>query len=188
MGRRIGLILAAAFFIVFFSIGLGFSQETDVQENEAAPEQAVLEEAPAQEPVVEADEGADTQWVWGEVVNASQSSSEITLKYFDYDTDQDKEITIAVDPDTLYENASSLSGIKKGDNVSIDYVVVGGGEKPKNLAKNITLEPEEAAGTEGEGQQIMVPEEEMQPVEGEKDLPVQEDEAGMENETGGQEQ
>lgn len=148
MGKRLCLMVGAVSFIVFFGMGLAFSQETAAPQEDAAVTEPAL--------AAGAEEGQEMQWVWGEVSNLNPASNEITLKYFDYDTDQDKDIVLAADNDTLYENTPSLNGIRLGDNVSIDYMVDTKSGKPVNMAKNITLEPEEE----------IAPEEGDQPVQG----------------------
>jgi len=160
MGKRLCFMAGVVSFIAFFGMGLAFSQEAVVPQEDAA----VIEPAPA----AGLEEGQEMQWVWGEVFNLNPANNEITLKYFDYDTDQDKEILLVADSDTLYENTPSLSGIRLGDNVSIDYMVDNKGGRPVNMARNITLEPEE----------------EIAPEEG--DQPVQGDDAQMLLEEGNQ--
>ena len=80
---------------------------------------------------------SDTQWVWGEVVNLDGAGKIITLKYLDYETDQEKDILLAVDEKTAFENIKSFDEIKAKDTLSIDYMVAPDG---KNIAKNIGLE------------------------------------------------
>ena len=79
----------------------------------------------------------NTQWTWGEVVNLDNAGKTITLKYLDYETDQEKDIVLAVDEKTTFENIKSFEGIKVKDTLSIDYTAASGG---KNIAKNISLE------------------------------------------------
>jgi len=83
----------------------------------------------------------DVQWLWGEVVSVDLNAKQITVKYLDYDTYQDKESAINVDEQTTYENLTSLEEIKPQDTISVDYIISLEG---KNLARNISLEkPEE---------------------------------------------
>ena len=79
----------------------------------------------------------DTQWTWGEVVNLDNAAKTITLKYLDYETDQEKDIVLAVDEKTTFENIKSFDEIKVKDTLSIDYTA---GPDGKNIAKNIGLE------------------------------------------------
>lgn len=79
----------------------------------------------------------DTQWAWGEVVNLDSAGKIITLKYLDYETDQEKDMLLAVDDKTTFENIKDFAEIKIKDTLSIDYVVLPDG---KNIAKNIGLE------------------------------------------------
>lgn len=79
----------------------------------------------------------DTQWTWGEVVNLDSVGKTITLKYLDYEADQEKDIVLAVNEKTAFENIKSFDEIKVKDTLSIDYMV---GPDGKNIAKNIGLE------------------------------------------------
>jgi hypothetical protein len=81
-----------------------------------------------------------TEWVWGEVLSVDKDKNEIKVKYLDYETDEEKEITITCDAETKFENVSSISEIKVGDSVSIDYTV----KEEKNIAKNISVERAES--------------------------------------------
>ena len=90
---------------------------------------------------------AEMQWLWGEVVSIDAAGKAFLVKYLDYETDTEKEMTVTVDEQTVYENIASLAELKPQDNVSIDYVLSPVG---RNLARNISLEkpevPSEAAG------------------------------------------
>ena len=87
--------------------------------------------------------GADQEvlWVWGPVISVDSQKNEIKIKYFDYENDQEKEMTVATDEKTGFENIKSLDEIKVNDALSIDYVISPDG---KNTARNISVEkPEE---------------------------------------------
>ena len=155
-----GFILISAFSAIFLITGLTFAQD---KTQESAPGQTKEQvsakpaaEAPAQveaatptHPAEEAKTEPEIQWVWGEVVSTNPINNELLVKYVDYDTDSEKEITISTDDKTTYENAKSIDEIKVRDSVSIDYAVSADG---KNLAKNISLEKpetiEESSATE----------------------------------------
>ena len=79
---------------------------------------------------------------WAEVISVDVPSKQIRVSYTDYDTESEKELMIWVDDSTVFENVSSLDGLKAGDTVNIDYVI---NPKGENIAKNITLQiyPEE---------------------------------------------
>lgn len=110
----------------------------------ATPEQAV-QVKPAQETATE----SEIQWVWGEVVSTDIQNKTIAVKYFDYDSDSEKETKIAVDDKTNYENVKSIEEIKPKDTLSIDYIA---GPEGKLIAKNISVE-------KAEGVQAPLPEE-----------------------------
>jgi len=79
----------------------------------------------------------DTQWAWGEVVNLDGAAKTVTLRYLDYETDQEKDIVLVVDEKTTFENIKRFDEIKVKDTLSIDYII---GPDGKNIAKNVGLE------------------------------------------------
>ena len=135
MKRKTGLILAITASLIFISANLIFSQE--------------------------AQNNPDTQWVWGEVSTLDTQNKAILVKYFDYETDQEKEINIDIDDKTTYENIKSMDELKPKDTVSIDYIVSPDG---KNIAKNISIEKPENTQNVQEGntteQKVSAPAEE----------------------------
>lgn len=129
MGQKISLVLGITTSLILISFIFTFSQDTPGATSEVQVE-------------------PDLQWLWGEVVSVDTQKNELSVKYLDYDTEQEKEIKIAVDDKTTYENTKSIAEIKQNDTVSIDYIVSPEG---KNIARNISVEkPEspEAQGTE----------------------------------------
>ena len=86
------------------------------------------------------EELAETQWVWGEVVSVDAASNQISVKYLDYETDEEKEMSLSIDPRATFENVSTLDELKSGDSVSIDYIINKDG---KNVAKVISVEKPE---------------------------------------------
>ena len=126
MKKRSGLVLSIALLIVFISAGSALSQET-ITSGGAIPD---TENEP------------EIQWVWGEVISVDSAAKTITVRYLDYETDQEKEIAVGVDDKTTYENIKSLDEVKPKDTLSIDYILSADG---KNLAKNISAEKPESA-------------------------------------------
>ncbi len=84
-----------------------------------------------------AQEEPEIQWVWGEVVLADPVSNRLTVKYLDYDTDQENEMVFAVNDKTTYENAVFLGDIKPGSPVGVDYII---DEEGNGIAVNISIE------------------------------------------------
>lgn len=84
----------------------------------------------------------ETQWAWGEVTNLDAQAKTITLKYLDYETDQEKELVLSVDEKTAFENINNFEGIKIKDTLSIDYTT---GSDGKNIAKNISFEKSDSS-------------------------------------------
>lgn len=79
----------------------------------------------------------DVGWIWGSVINLDNQNKRFSVKYFDYEADQEKEIVLSVDENTAFENFKSLDELKIEDTLSVDYLV---GLDNKNIAKNISLE------------------------------------------------
>lgn len=141
MRVKIYLILISVVFLVLLNIGLNLAQEEITPEGiPAASEQEV-------------------QWVWGEIVSVDTQNKTILLKYLDYETETEKEMSFNVDDKTTYENIKNIDELKPKDTVSIDYVISSDG---KNIAKNVSVErPESQEIPEGEikPEEITPPEE-----------------------------
>ena len=123
------ILLISIVSLIFLSGNFNYAQEALPAETSAEPE---------------------TLWLWGEVVSVDAATSQIAVKYFDYETDSEKEISIGTDTKTTYENVKSIDELKPADTVSIDYIISASGE---NVAKNISVERPEGtpeATQEGE--------------------------------------
>jgi len=108
------------------------------QAETATPEVAVTTvETSKPEAVTIKETEPETQWLWGEVISADATSGQLLVKYIDYETDNEKEITLVTSAETTYENVAALAEIKPKDTASIDYLVTSDG---KNLAKHISVE------------------------------------------------
>ena len=81
------------------------------------------QETQTTQPASSAQGELQTDWLWAEVLKVNPEAKELVVKYLDYDSDTEKEMTLKVDEKTLFENAQSINDIKPGDGVSIDYVV-----------------------------------------------------------------
>jgi hypothetical protein len=127
MKSNTGLMLVMAASLILITVSFGLSEEQSSMQQEPATVTSVQNEP-------------ETQWVWGEVVNLDTENKVMVVKYLDYETDQEKEISIGVDDKTTYENVKSLDEVKPQDAVSIDYTLSPDG---KNIAKNISLEKPE---------------------------------------------
>jgi len=125
MERKKSLIVGMVFSLVMLNSAIALSQE------EQATQPAKIAEMQQQQPE------PDVQWVWGEVSTVDAQNKALTLKYLDYETDQEKEITISADAKTTYENIKAFEEIKPKDSLSVDYFASLDG---KNIAKNISLE------------------------------------------------
>jgi hypothetical protein len=100
------------------------------------------EETKAPEPAAPAAAEPETQWLFGEVTFVDTVNNAITVKTLDYETDQEKEVVMAVDDKTTYEGVNALAQINPASTVSVDYIVNSEG---KSCAKNISVEKTEAA-------------------------------------------
>jgi hypothetical protein len=124
------IILTVVCSWIFLNTGLALSQQTNTTQ------------APGTE-------DTEVQWLWGEVASIDAPNKALVVKYLDYDTDIEKQITIIADEKTVFENAKSIDEIKSQDTVSIDYIV---GPDNRNIAEVISVEKVE---------DIEVPEEDM---------------------------
>lgn len=82
--------------------------------------------------------------IYGEVQSVNAASNSMSVQYYNYDTDEEKTITISTDKDTKIENVASLNDIKKGDWADVTYVTEGA----KNIAKSVIVEKEEMPAEE----------------------------------------
>ena len=88
----------------------------------------------------------EDSWLWGDVVSLDTAAGKLVLKYIDYESDNEKEVSVYASAETTYENVSALAEIKPEDTVSVDYITAADG---KMMAKHISVEklesvPEEA--------------------------------------------
>jgi SET domain-containing protein len=127
------LLLFAVMSLILTSVPL-FAEEGNPEEKTATT--ADLAETPSlttNEPEIE--------WILGDTVLVNTQNNEILVKYFDYDSNQEKDLSVIVDGKTTYENVKALTEIKPLDKLSIDYILTPEG---KNLAKNISVEKPES--------------------------------------------
>ncbi len=76
----------------------------------------------------------ETDYSWGTV--SSVSSNQIVITEYDYDKDEEVNVTFAVDANVKLHNVGSLKGLAVGDKVWIDYMIREG----KNVAIGIEVE------------------------------------------------
>ncbi len=126
LNRMFGVLVL----LITITTFIAFAQEAEVTAPAASTMPADLAPTPMQNE-------NNTQWVWGEVTNLDNQAKTLTLKYLDYETDQEKELVLNIDEKTTYENIKSFDEIKVKDALSVDYVT---GLDDKNIAKNISLE------------------------------------------------
>ena len=130
---KYGILLVSLLisFLAFSSAGSSFAQENATTAPVALPGADSGMSVATSEP--------DVLWLWGDVVSVDTDKNEIVVKYLDYESDTEKEITVGVNDKTVYENLKFLGELKAQDTVSIDYSVADG----KNTAKNISVEKPE---------------------------------------------
>ncbi len=117
------------------------SEEANPSKTETAVPPAVTATTPAA-PVAEPKPAAEeTKWVWAEVTGVDAVNNQIVVKYLDYDTDEEKSLTIVIDSATRFENAEGIKSVSAGDNVGVDYIL---NDKGQALAKSIALEKAES--------------------------------------------
>ncbi|MFA6079590.1 MAG: hypothetical protein WC779_07605 [Candidatus Omnitrophota bacterium] len=118
---------------------------TPATETAAPAAQEVAEPAPVvtpQAPAAPEDESAaktNEISIYGEVQGVDVSANSMNVQYYDYDTDEEKTITLFCGNNTKFENAVLLNDVKKGDWVDAAYEPQDG----KNIAKLVSVEKEE---------------------------------------------
>jgi hypothetical protein len=134
MGRKLNsaILIAGLFLFTAWLPGQALGQQ--------GQEETVRQEM-AQPPVPQ--DESEMQWVWGDVVSADAANKTIVVKCLDYETDQEKEMTINADDKTVYDNVKSLDEIKPKDTLSIDYII---SADNRNIARNVSKEAAEVAG------------------------------------------
>lgn len=133
MRLKIAFVIVATVSLMFLGSRAAFSQDAVPQETSSD-----MSEGGAV-PMSSTDQEPETQWVWGEVVAVDLQNSSVTVKYLDYESDQEKEMGISYDDKTAFENITSIEELKPKDTVSVDYMILDG----KNVAKNISIEKPE---------------------------------------------
>lgn len=136
MNLKKAIILSGLVIVLMTATQLVFAQEP-------APAAADSGMITSSQPAVLQKEN-DMQWAWGEVMNLDNQAKTITLKYLDYETDQEKDLILTVDDKTTFENIKSFDELKLKDTLSVDYMIA---SDNKNIAKNISLEKPEAASS-----------------------------------------
>lgn len=121
--------------IVFSFVFIGYSFALNGGEGASSETTSSVNEQP------------ETQWVWGEVVAVDPAQNLLSIKYLDYETDQEKELTLSVNDKTTFENVRSLSEIKMQSPAGIDYILDSEG---KGIATNISIENVEGLANEGQ--------------------------------------
>ncbi len=112
------------------------NKEATVTEQAPAPE-ARVSAVPAEENAAKTNDVS----IYGEVQAVDPTANSINVQYYDYDSDEEKTITLTGDNNTKFENAALLNDEIKGNWVDAIYTVSGG----KNIAKLVSVEKEEEA-------------------------------------------
>ena len=76
----------------------------------------------------------EVEYSWGRV--SSLSSNQIIVKEYDYESDEEVDVTYAIDSKVEIKNVNSLEEITIGDSVGIDFVV----RDSEKVAKVIIVE------------------------------------------------
>jgi hypothetical protein len=126
----IGIIISLAI------VGVSFAEDAAVSQPSQAAGLAEVAAVPAGTASVPAESAAvvpaqaaagsassQMQWLWGEAVDVDTDKKQILVRYQDYDTEEEKEMTISVDDQTGFENVRSLNQIQAQDVLSVDYKV-----------------------------------------------------------------
>lgn len=113
MKKTVFALLVAVAFSVSLVQFSAFAQE------EQAVESPDLQAAPAAPEAL-----TDSQFTYGTVVLSSPQT--IKISEYDFETDTSEDITYDVASDMKLENVKSISDIKEGDEVEIEYLMKAG--------------------------------------------------------------
>ena len=119
-------LLAASFILGLFACFLpAVSAIEDSKPAALAVEETQAEPAPAE---------AETEFSYGTV--KSIAAGQLVVSEYDYNSDQDVDVTYSVPANTKFEGVASLTEITAGDAVDIDFLVQG----DQKIASAITVE------------------------------------------------
>jgi hypothetical protein len=110
----VALALMAAGFLTVSLVGMSYAQDK--------PEMEV--------PSVE------TEYSTGMVVSVDETLNQIVVREYDYNQDQEVEVTYTVNQETTFEDVASLKDIAAGDSIEIEFV----SENGAKIAKMVTIE------------------------------------------------
>ena len=110
-------------------------------------------EAPAPAPITDSTPPVKEIAIYGEVQAVDAPANNLSVQYYDYDSDSEKTAEIAINTDTKLENVLALGDIKKGDWVDVTYIVKDG----RNAAKVVTVEKEETPAPDEVSPQAALP-------------------------------
>jgi len=98
-------------------------------------------QAPAKEDPLSAEEAAKPNElaIYGEVQAVNAQAASMTVQYYDYDSDEEKTLEVALDKDSRLENVKSIDEIKKGDWVDVTCTTASG----RNIALDVIVEKED---------------------------------------------
>ena len=132
-----------AILVVGLVVSQGYCQENQVSNNQDTSQVAGETAAPVQTESVKAANPEEIS-IYGEIKSVNIATNSITVKYYDYDSDNEKSVEITADNTTKIEGVSTMNDIKQESWSDINYTVVNG----KNIAKSIIVEKEDDAATE----------------------------------------
>jgi len=130
--------LAACILVSLIAIP-AFSQDAGTTAGAEAP-------APAPAPITDSTPPVKEIAIYGEVQAVDAPANNLSVQYYDYDSDSEKTAEITINTDTKLENVLALGDIKKGDWVDVTYVEKDG----RNAAKVVTVEKEETPAPDDE--------------------------------------
>ena len=131
---------ALAVLVMVLFASQGYCQENQVSNNQDTSQVVGEVAVPAQTESVKAANPEEIS-IYGEIKSVNVAANSITVKYYDYDSDNEKSVEITADNNTKMEGVPAISDIKQGNWADINYTVVNG----KNIAKSIVVEKDDTA-------------------------------------------
>jgi len=89
-------------------------------------------------------EEENAEYTYGTIIEVKKDANEIVISEYDWEADEEVEITYSVDADIKIENADTWKNIPNGTYVDVEYVTDENGKRVANYIN--AYEPEEETG------------------------------------------
>jgi len=83
----------------------------------------------------EDEETEDMGFTYGVVINIT--NTKLVIREYDFDTDEEKEVTYVINASTQFINIESIKDVEVGDEVDINYIEQGGVKMARVITKEM---------------------------------------------------